>query len=300
MNSFFEKFPALLALSACFFWAGNFVMAKYFQADLNPVAMAFWRWVFALVGMFFVARGHIESALVHIKQNKLLIFSISFLGVSVFNTLVYVATEYTTANHVSLIVTTAPVWVIIASMIFKLEAVNKYKIIGLVFAVLGALSIILQGNILRMFTSQYNYGDVILLGSAVLWAAYTILLKFLPEDLNRLAFLFYIVLFGTIMLFPFYLWEGSVRGYKGFSWSAVLVYFYLGFFATVISWLAWNKSVKAIGALNTSLLYYSLPVFSAIMAFVFLDEKVKTYHLIGFFLIFVGVYIALKSRKNLS
>ncbi|HCR86333.1 MAG TPA: hypothetical protein DIV86_06610 [Alphaproteobacteria bacterium] len=55
------------------------------------------------------------------------------------------------------------------------------------------------------------------------------------------------------------------------------------------SGIAWQESIKRIGAVKTSLVYYTMPIFTSIMSVIFLSEPIQIYHIIGFCFILLGI-----------
>ena len=53
--------PYLLLTLTALFWAGNMVMGRGIRADVPPIALAFWRWVLALVLVLPFALPHLRT-----------------------------------------------------------------------------------------------------------------------------------------------------------------------------------------------------------------------------------------------
>jgi len=60
----------------------------------------------------------------------------------------------------------------------------------------------------------------------------------------------------------------------------------------VIAFFGWNRSVAAIGANRASLFTHLMPLFAALLAYLFLDERIAGFHLVGAALIFLGIFLA--------
>jgi drug/metabolite transporter (DMT)-like permease len=62
--------------------------------------------------------------------------------------------------------------------------------------------------------------------------------------------------------------------------------------------VSWNKAIDKIGAVSAGMIYYLLPLFSGLAAWIVLSEKLKYYHFISAVLIISGILISnRKSRK---
>jgi drug/metabolite transporter (DMT)-like permease len=76
----------------------------------------------------------------------------------------------------------------------------------------------------------------------------------------------------------------------------LLSLFYVAVFPSTIAYLCFNRGVLLIGANRAAPFLHVVPVFGSVMAFVFLGEQPRLFHLIGFALVLAGVFVA--SRKQ--
>ena len=65
--------------------------------------------------------------------------------------------------------------------------------------------------------------------------------------------------------------------------------FMAALFPSIVAYFCWNLGVAVIGANRTGLFINLIPVFSAILAILFLGESLKSFHLAGMALILVGL-----------
>lgn len=293
----------LLAMAACLIWSGNFVIARGVHETIHPVGMAFWRWGIALTVVLPIAwpRLRAQWPLVRAHPQRMLLMGV--VGVSVFNTLIYLAAHHTSTHHIALISSTAPVWTLLLAWALKQEQTNRYTLAGMGLAMTGAVLVILRGDFTLLMSLELNTGDMILFVGAWAWAIYTILLKYRPQGMAASVFLTVIIAIGLIGLLPFYLWELMQVGYTPLTLEVMGVYLYVGIGASVIAWFGWNHAVGVLGAVRIGLVYYTMPVFSGLLAIVFLGEPLAGYHLAGLALIFFGVLLSnlrkLSRRKRL-
>ena len=67
---------------------------------------------------------------------------------------------------------------------------------------------------------------------------------------------------------------------------------YAGIPASIITTFLWMRSVRQIGANQASIFINLMPLFSAIIAMIFLGERLAIFHVIGGLLILCGVIMA--------
>ena len=138
---------------------------------------------------------------------------------------------------------------------------------------------------------QFVRGDLWTLSAAMSWAMYTILLRKRPDKLDHICFLTSIIIIGLLFLLPFYLWEIHTGAIIQLTMTSVTSVLYVAIFPSVLAYLFWNRAVEMIGATKAGIFIHLMPVFGAIMAYIFLGEKLRSYHIAGICLIFSGIYL---------
>jgi len=135
-------------------------------------------------------------------------------------------------------------------------------------------------------------GDVLVLLAGVTWALYSINLRNYPSDLHPFAFQTGIVVVGVIGILPLYLVE-LLLGYRmEVSGPAIATIGYVAVFPSVLAFIFWNRAVRDIGANRAGVFIHLMPVFSSILAVVFLNETIEPFHLQGISLVFIGIFLA--------
>jgi drug/metabolite transporter (DMT)-like permease len=287
------------AVIACLIWAGSFVIARGVHENIPPITLAFWRWVVALIAMFAISYKSLFSEISQIKKNFFYIFLMGAVGVGAFNSLVYIAAHYTTAHHIALISSLSPIGTLLIAGAIGFEKFTKNKFLGAISAFIGAVTVISRGDVFNLFQENWNKGDILLIISATIWAGWGAMLHYKPKEITSKVFLTVQIIVGVIILFPFYIWEFLNVKATPFDFNSLIVYVYLGVGSSCIAWLLWQFAVKNVGAVKTSLVYYTLPIFTSLLAVITLGEPIKIYHLVGFALIFFGIVIS-NLKENLQ
>jgi drug/metabolite transporter (DMT)-like permease len=107
--------------------------------------------------------------------------------------------------------------------------------------------------------------------------------------MHPLAYLTAISIVGLAAIFPFYLLEFT--GGKSFevTTATVVTIGYVAVFASVLAFIFWNAAIRAIGANKAGPFVHLMPVFSTILAVLFLEETLAWHHAYGAALIFAGI-----------
>jgi len=283
--------PFLLLTLTTLFWSGNFVLGRAVKNSIPPVSFAFWRWAIALLILIPFATPHIRLEWPLIRKNFRLLTIYALLGVSCFNTFVYIGLHSTTATNALLINSSVPILIVLLSYLFAGVHISLRQVVGIALSMTGVLTIICRANLDVILTLQINRGDIWCLLAVVCWAFYTFLLRKRPAELHPLSFLTMLIAIGLIPLSALYVWEFNQAG--GFlpDIANIGTILYAAIFPSVLSFIFWNHSVREVGPNRAGLFLYLMPVFGAIMSALFLGESIRAFHLVGMALIFTGIHL---------
>jgi len=281
-------------LAATAIWSGNFIVARVLANTVPPMTLVVLRCATAVVVIIPFAIGPLyrERSLVVKHLGYLAIMA--FLGVTVCQTTVYVAAATSEALNLSLIAICSPVLTVSFARLFLKDTLSPRRVWGLIAATLGVILLITQGQLSRLIHMTFSAGDLWMLGQAASFAVYSILLRKMPEKLSPATFLFSIFVLGMIFVLPGVAWElDAIEGMR-FSPEVVGAIIYLGVGPSLLSYLCWTQSVAIIGPSRSALVYYCLPLFSGVEAFLFLGETIQMIHILSGILILTGVIVATK------
>ncbi len=289
-----------LLLSLCvLFWSGNFIIGRFISSSVQPLELAFFRWlfvcIFLLPSFFFV---DIKRLIFFVKQKLLFFIFISLLGITLFNTIVYIALQTTKATNALLINSIVPILILILSFFILKTKISKVQTFGIVLSTIGVVYLVLKGDFLNLLEVEFTHGDFWILLSSLVWALYSVVIKFKPQGIKHLELFIIIVYLGFLLLVPWYLFQGyslehEIEIFKQ-SWPFFL---YVSFFASLLSFYFWHMGIDSIGAHKTGQFTHLMPIFGAVLAFVFLKERLEYYHAIGALLIGIGIYLSLFFKK---
>ncbi|MBW1820977.1 MAG: DMT family transporter [Deltaproteobacteria bacterium] len=286
------------ALGATAIWSGNFIIARGLNESIPPISLAFWRWVVAVAVFLPFALKPLIVEWVILKENIFYLSITSLLGITIFNTLIYFAGHTTTAINLSLISITFPVFIVILSRIFFLESITVNKRIGIIFVAAGVVLLITRGTPSRLLNISFAIGDVWMLVAALTFAIYSILLKRKPKKLSIWAFQLSTFILGLIFLFPFFILEYATVPPVEFDTKTVSSILYVGVFASLSAFVLWNKTIVIVGPSKAGMIYYTLPLFSGLLAYFFLKEDISIIHFYSVLLIVSGILTANYESKK--
>lgn len=281
--------PYILLILTTLFWSGNFVIGRGMHAEIPPLTLSFWRWSTALVILLAIGLPHLLRQRHLVRRHARFLVLQGVLGVTGFNTLIYLAVQTTTAVNAVLVNSCIPVLIAVCSWIMYREVLTVRQGFGVLVSLIGVLLIVARGTPASLLALDFNRGDLLVVTAALFWAVYSTNLKRYPEGLHPLTYLTAIVIAGVACLMPFYAFEllaGKRFVLTGSTLAAIL---YVALFASVLAFIFWNRAVREVGANKAGPFIHLMPVFSTILAIVFLHERVYGFHLAGIVLIFSGI-----------
>lgn len=276
------------------FWSGNFVLGRAIATDIEPITLAYWRWLIALCLFlpFGLKNLVLEWAVIR-RHGRYLIF-MSILGVSCFNTFAYLGLQQTTATNALLINSFIPILIILLSRIKPGIPISPGKLAGIIVSSIGVVLLVIQGSLDNLLALSFNRGDLWILTAALTWAVYSIGLRWRPAELSSKSFLLFTMITGLLVLGLFYWFNPFNEAPLILSIANGLAIFYVAAFASVGAFLLWNQGVKLVGAATAGQFIHLMPILGTAMAIVFLGERLYWYHFIGALAIATGILLSLR------
>jgi drug/metabolite transporter (DMT)-like permease len=293
----FYLHPYLLLALAISFWAGNVIVGRAVRDTIPPVGLAFWRWTVAFLILLPFGWRQVGAEWHIIRRSWRITLLLSFLGITLFNTLLYTALRYTTALNGTLLQSAMPVFVVGYSYLFFRDGMNGRQLMGLLLSLVGAVVIVAQGNWQIFTTFTFNVGDVLVMIAIITYAGYTALLRLRPP-VHPLTFLVVSFGLGALMLLPLYLWE-SANGFSvPFTPTTAGVIAYVALFPSIVSYLFYNYGVAQLGANRAGVFIHLNPAIASILAVLLLGETFQWFHPVGFGLILAGIVLVARKSKT--
>lgn len=279
-------------------WGGNFVASRGLAGMAEPGTLNLMRW--ALATAFFAPFG--LAAFWRERKEILRLFvplsAIALCGISLFDTLIFIAGHTSDALNMSLISTLSPLLTALAAQFFLRQRIGGRMYAGIGVSTLGVCLLVTDGSLERLATMSFAQGDLIILLTAMMSVVYNHAIKSVTGALSQTALLMACCLFGTAYLLPIAMWEGG--GWivlpvmaPALFWSLI----YLAVFASLLCYLLWNMAVEVLGATRTAMFYYSLPPISGLTAWVVLGETVNANQIASGLIILAGILFALYAGR---
>ncbi|MCB0032563.1 MAG: DMT family transporter [Anaerolineales bacterium] len=283
------------------------ILIRWAQAEAPSLVIAAWRLTLAAVVLLPLAviRQKEELKALTAADWRLAFFAGGLLGIH-FATWI-TSLEYTSVTSSTVLVTTNPMWVAIASPFVLKESISKPLKVGIVLALLGSLiitvgdALVMEGSSIIGFnwrgtdTQQPLWGNFLALLGAWAIAGYILIGRFLRPRLSLLSYT--AVVYGTASLTLIIMVLISGQPFFGYTPYIYLLFALMAIFPQMVGHTSFNWALKFLPAAYVSITILGEPIGSTILAFIILQElpNIPLIALLGSLLIFIGIIAA--SRK---
>lgn len=278
----------LAPLGAVLIWSGNMTINQLTVGAIAPSSIAFLRWVLALAVLtpFVLPTAWRHRQALQREWPRLAFLGL--LGMAMWQGLAYVAAETTSATNMGILGATVPLLTVLLSALILRESPTLGGIAGGVIALFGVMVLLGRGNPLSLLILDVALGDLLMVAAATSYALYGVMLKRWPMNIPPWVMLYAQACFATLLLLPGYL-LGPMTPVDSYNMWLIL---YAGIPASIVTTFLWMYAIRRIGASKSSIFLNLMPLFSAIIAMLFLGERLAAWHLVGGGLTLVGVIMA--------
>lgn len=272
--------------------AGVYIAAKWVAPEMPPWALCFWRLALACAILVPIVRRHHESMMALMKARAVEVILIGAVGLTLCQGLIFTGLNYTDATTAGLIMALCPVMTIILARFILGEPLGMRKGLGALLALTGMMVIVARGDLSALLRMQFNPGELWIVGSALCFGLYTVLLRRSKFELELLPLLVLLLGAGALAALPFYLWEIVHGERSALNEKGMLALAYIAGPGGALMYYLYNRSIATLGASRASMLLYLQTVFVAVLAYFFLGESLHDYDLAGAAFIVAGLVLA--------
>ncbi len=290
----------LFAFLASMIYGVTFTIAKEVMAVHIPsfaltlmrvsgAAVVFW------ILSFFVQKDKIQ------KGDYLKFFIAALFGIAINMMSFLKGLSYTSPISASVLMITAPIFVMIFSFLFLKNPITKYKILGVLLGMAGAVILILYGKKSEFSGTHPALGNLLVIFNAISYALYLILAKPLLRKYNPVTFAKWLYTFGLLLIIPF-----SINEFVNLKWELIPmeIHFKIAFivlFSTVFTYLFNLIALKELKPTTMSVFIYLQPLIASVFAMVMGADKLTSIKIIAAAFILLGVYLVnLSSLKKVN
>ncbi len=276
--------------SVALLYGGNYIIAKDIMPGIfSPVLIVTFRVIFGLIFFWSFAAFLPKEKIQNLSDYGKLALCALF-GIATNQLLFFKGLSITSPINASLVMTTTPILVLVASRIVLKEKVRGQKAFGVMLGFSGALLLIYSSTTRIDLGSGDWRGDLMVLINASSYGLYLVLVKPLIAKYSTTTVVKWLFLFGSLMVIPFgipHFQEFSFNEIPNWSWLN-LTYILIG-----VTVLAYFLNAWALNYANPSLVgiyIYLQPVLATLISIILDKDQLTLDKFIAGGLIFLGVY----------
>ena len=282
-------------LLAMVFFSLSFVWFKVANIHYGPMTIVLFRLVISSVILFTFVKLTKKLVLPNKQELKYLLL------LAFFEPFLYFMGESYGLQHISstvgaVIISTIPLVTPFAAYFFLKEKVTLKNLIGIVVSFIGVILVIFEyGN--GLTASPLG----VLLQFAAVFAAvgYSIILNKIPNRMNNISILLFQNMFGSIYFLPFWsAFEFKRVVNMPFDYEGFMAIIKLAIFASTLAYIFFTYSIRNLGVTKSNMFTNSIPVFTAIFAWIILGDTLNVQKILGIVIVISGLFIAQFKRRS--
>lgn len=277
-------------ISAVFFGSAGIFVKKGYSSAFTPIDLLMLQYMLAAVILFVMCIiWHKDKLRLSRVSLKRLIIQGAF-GNTLMTVCFYQSFKYLDVAVTTMLLFTYPSMVALASFFIIGKKVSRTKVFSILGTFAGSIMVL---DILAKGTGISLPGVAFALLSAVFYSFMNIYAENIVEELPGLVITFYTTIFSLIVLVLFnfdFIAKIPAISTASFANAALLA-----FFCEIIPLTLLYEAIKRIGSVSAAIITsIELPA-SAVIAFVFLGEKLSVIQILG---VLVVVYCVISLRKE--
>ncbi len=203
--------------------------------------------------------------------------------------------QYTSVASSAALVATTPLWVGIVARVWFKEALNRYRVIGMVLTIAGSIGIAVSDQTASVGTNPL-LGNVLAIVGAISGSAYFLLGRGLRSDLPLLHYIWMTYGAAALVLLVAAIGFGfTTVPASGMTWL-VLIGLALG--PQLLGHTSINYAMRHLSALLVTIALLGEPVGSAILAFVLFQEQVAPLQVMGLVALLLGIGVTAVGERT--
>ncbi|MBV1774136.1 DMT family transporter [Burkholderiaceae bacterium DAT-1] len=270
-------------------WGGTFVVGRVMSQSIEPMALAFWRFVVASVVLFVLMLR--RDGKIAVPQGKAWLWaaSLGLTGVAAYNLFFFAGLKIIPSSRAALLVALNPIMVAVFGAIFLRQRLSVIRWLGVLLSLFGAVTVISHAEYSKMLADGIGHGEWLILGCCFSWVAYTLFGKGAVASLGSLPATAWASVIGCVVL-------GVVATFSGVDLNPIAItppqwggIVYLGALATAAGFVWYNNGIRDLGAARTIVFTNFVPVFAVLSSVLFLGEQLSWPTIFGGLLVIAGV-----------
>jgi drug/metabolite transporter (DMT)-like permease len=282
-------------LTAASIWGGMYVVSKVVLDIIPPFTLVSLRLILGIgcLALILAFRGGFQADRRQFGEA----LAAGFIGFGISIGLQFLGTKLSTAANAALVTSASPTFIFLFGVWLLGEKITVERVVALVLATLGVIAVVDPRQ--ALVGGKAFWGNVALLGAALTWGLYSVLVKRTSQKLSVMEVSLFAFLGGLFISLPLMGVEIIRIGLGEITLPVILGVLYLGLVSTALAMYLWNKSLALLEAGLVSVLFFAQPIVGVGLGALFLGERLGLTFWVGAILISVGLIINSKTKLPL-
>ena len=278
----------LSGLAAAGIWGAMYVVSKVILDIIPPFALITTRLLLGGLTLYavIILRGPMKIS----RPDFARVFAVGLVGYGVSLGLQFIGTKMSTAANGALVTSATPAFVLIFAYRLLGERISVTRVMALVVSTVGVVAVIDPRN--AALDVSVCWGNLALLGAALTWALYSVLIRVVTRDLDVLVVSLVAFLGGLPISMPAGALELATIGAGEITPWVIVGVLFLGIVCTALAMFLWNRAFALIDASRASLTFFAQPVVGTLLGGLFLHDPITPLFVLGGLLIGAGLVLA--------
>ena len=276
-----------------FLFAVNYIVSKLGMKAFDPFTFAYLRVLGAAIVMNAILPRHAYAPLTRADVKRVALYAL--LGVVLNQSMFLAGLALTSAHVAAILITAVPVFTLVVAMLLREERVTAMKVAGIALACAGALTVV--GREGFGGTTKSLLGDLLIVGNSLAYAFFLVLSK---RDMARLSprrVIARMFAMASVLMLPI-----AIAPMLRLPWHALppAAWWSLAFVIAGPTIAAYVLNAWALAHTDSSLVAaytYLQPVLTAVLAAMFLGERIGAAAVAAGVMIAAGVWLAGRTAR---
>ncbi|MCH2490237.1 MAG: DMT family transporter [Flavobacteriales bacterium] len=287
----------LAAFAASAIYGVNHTIAKGLMPEvIQPYGFIMLRVTGAAV-LFWIISLFFPSEKIASKD-WLRVIGCAFFGMVLNMLMFFKGLSLSTPINSSVVITLAPVLLLILSAIFLKERITWLKSVGIGLGLVGALLLILFGLKTQPNAPNIPLGNVLFIVNAASYSIYLIMVKPLVSKYSSITLMKFFFLFAVFMNLPIGYTEFMDVAWTSLSFESIWKLAFVVVGTTVLTYLFNIYALKQLSPSTIGAFIYLQPLLAAFFAILMGADTLTPLRVLAALLIFTGVFLSTRKKKQ--
>jgi len=278
----------LLLTTTTLCWGANAILGKIAVGEISPMLLVTLRWLSVVILLLIFARKYLIQDWPILRHHLRYICLMGTLGFTAFNALFYVAAHSTSAINIGILQGSIPIFVLLGTFLLYQLRITAVQTFGVAVTLVGVVAVASGGDITLLANLSINRGDLYMLIACLFYAGYSIGLSRRPA-VSALGLFSSIAMVAFIVSLPLLAIEIASDKFQAPTATGWIVVALVSILPSLIAQVFFMHGVSLIGPGRAGVFVNLVPVFTSILAVVFLQETFELFHAVSLGLVLGGI-----------